>query len=772
MLMPGASVIATRDFEHAASLGRPDRLEMILFEAALAQTVPPASLKALQTSETVWVATQRAGERPDFRALGLDVRRVFGDPVEADHVARILSGLLRVGGASIRLEDPEKMAAYQARHAELLQIFLARSRSRLAAMMAAVASGQIEPLRQALALDAHRLAGTLGTFGYPAGTEPARRLEELLSKDHPLDGQELQRVDEAARQILDLLADDEAQLLVPQPASGPSVCLLSPSDFLRMEFSARAPEYGFRAIAPPMSDLADLVSTSQQFDMIVFDFGSTLPDPNGPLKGVVEQVACNVVALCPPLSLQQRFELSRLSLDTVAEGPMKAEALADLVSRRLRSPAGSRVLALDDDPVYLANLEAMLRPLEISYQATESPEALWQALEARKPDLVLLDIDMPRIDGFQVCRAIRTNPNFEDLPILFLSAKRDPELRKKAFEVGGDDFVEKPVNAQELRIRLVSRLRRRQIARQAEVDSLTGLTLRTAARPALETMFALASLRSLPVAVAILNMDDFKKVNDLYGPAAADSVLARVGSLLRQSLRPEDVVARWGGDELVVGMFLTDKESAREQLDALLEELKAQPFESEEGLDFHTSFSAGVGQYPLDGATLDAVHQAADRALSMAKMRGRSQVVAAAAQKKLSEPVDVIVIEDDHPLGEVVVFALESQGYNVVWFQGAKEARGAMLSDAPYLTGKVMLIDKGLGLDDGLSLIKEIKDAGRLGATCIITCSARMNDHEVQMAFNLGTFDHISKPFSMPAVVRAVRRAVEHYNYHGLTPPG
>ncbi len=772
LLMPGVAVVATRDFAHAASLGRPDHLEMVLFEAALTSQLNPAIVQSLHTRETAWVATQRGRERPDFRAFGINVQRLFEEPVEPEQLARILSSQLRLGVPALSLQDPAKVAAYQARHAELLQVFLSRSRSRLGAMLAAVASGQVEPLRAGLAMDAHRLAGTLGTFGYPSGTEPARRLEELLSKDGLLGANDLQRVEAAAREILDLLADDEAQVIVPQPLTGPSVCLLSPNDHLRMEFSARAPEYGFRAIAPPMSDFADLVAASQQFDMIVFDFGSTLPDPNGPLKDVVDQVLCHVVALCPPLSLQQRFELSRLSLDTVAEGPLGARALADLVSRRLRSPAGSRVLALDDDPVYLANLAAMLDPLEISFQATESPEALWEALEDRKPDLVILDIDMPRFDGLQVCRAIRTNPRFEDLPILFLSGKHDPAVRGQAFSMGGDDFVEKPVNAQELRIRIVSRLRRRQVLRQSGKDDLTGLTDQTTARQTLETMFGLASLRALPVSVAILNMDHFKRVNDLYGPAAADGVLAYLGSLLKEAFRPEDVLARWGGDDIVLGLFLTDKEAARDALEGVLQRFQSYPFESEEGLDFHAAFSAGVAQHPLDGANLDAVYQAADRALSMAKMRGRGQVVAAAPQKKLSEPVDVIVIEDDHPLGEVVVFALESQGYNVVWFQGAKDARAAMLSDAPYLTGKAILIDKGLGLDDGLSLIREVKDAGRLGATCIITCSARMSDLEVQMAFDLGTFDHISKPFSMPAVVRAVRRAVDHYNYHGLTPPG
>lgn len=771
LLMPGIMVVATRDFEHAASLGQPPRLDMVLFEVAVSHNVPVACLKTFSRPETMWSATIRNADRPNFREMwGIELKRIFPDPVEPDHVARILSGYLRVGVPGLALSDPKKAAAHQQRHAELLQIFLSRSRSRLGTMLAAVASGQVEGMRQVLAIDAHRLAGTLGTFGYPAGTEPARALEAILSKDEMLSQEDQEAIEAAAKQILALLADDDAQVLVPQKASGPTVCLLSPNDILRMEFSARAPEFGFRAVAPPLSDFAELLSASNQFDMAVFDFGDVLPDPSGPLQQVVDQVSCNVVALCPPLSLQQRFELSRLSLDTVAEGPMSARALASLVSKRLRSPAGSRVVALDDDPVYLANLEAMLRPLELAFLATESPEALWLALESRRPDLVILDIDMPRYDGLQVCRAIKTNPRFESLPVVFVSSRREPEVRQRAFAMGGDDFVEKPVNAQELRIRLVSHLRRSMAGKELELDELTGVANRNSAMKTLENMIAMAGLRTLPVAVGVINFDHFKQANDKYGRSSADRVLHQVAGMLKEMLRPEDVVARWGGDEFVIGMFLTDREGGRDKLDEVLKRLQSTVFKADNEAEFQVTFSAGVGQYPLDGATVESVYQAADRALSMAKMRGRNRVVMATATKKLSEPVDVILVEDDHPLGEVLVHALESDGANTVWFQDLAEARGAMLSEAPYLTCRVLLLDKNIGQQNGLALIDELQQTQRLGNTCIITCSAEMSDAEVQAAFDLGGFDHISKPFSIPAVVRAVRRGLDHYRYHGAIP--
>lgn len=767
MLLPNTHVVATRDFEHACSLGRPERLDVILFELAVLGQTPPSALLNLATPQTTWAVTLRTNERPpDFRQVyAITVQKVFPDPIEPEHVARQLSVLLKSGVPSIGLTD--KKSAHRARHAELLQIFLSRSRSRLGAMLAAVASGQVEAMRQVLAIDAHRMVGTLGTFGYPQGTEPARTLEHLFSKEEPLSASDLQSVQTAAQFILNLLSDDDSQVLVPQQASGPTVCLLSPNDFLRMEFSARAPEFGFRAIAPPMSEFAELISSSHRFDMTVFDFGDALPDPGGPLRQVVQEVSCRVVAICPPLSLPERFELAKLALDTVAEGPLDAKTLATLVGKRLRSPAGSRVVALDDDPVYLAKLEGILRPIELFFEATDNPEALWTALETRKPDMVILDLNMPRYDGLQVCRAIKTNPRFEDVPVIFVSSGSEVAMRSQAFSIGADDFIDKGVSDQELRVRIISRLRRVKAAREAELDELTGLQAQASALKSLEQMISLAALRRLPVALATLNLDLFKPLNDKHGRALGNKLLARLGALLKEMLRAEDVISRWGGDEFVVGMFLFDKEQAKEKLDEVLERVKSETFATENGTEVSFTFSCGVAQYPQDGASVDEVYRAADRALSMAKLRGRSRVVVATAAKKLSEPVDVILIEDDHPLGAVVSETLESRGLSAVWFQNAKEAREAMLSDAPYLSGKVMLIDKELGSEDGLELVRELKQAGRIAGTYIVTCSARMSDAEVQMGFDLGTADHISKPFSLPAVLRVIERGLEHYRYHG-----
>ena len=767
MLLPNVNVVPTRDFQHACSLGKPERLDVILFEVGALGQTPPQVLHQLATPGTVWAATQRTSERPDFRqTYALDVQRVFTGLVEPEQVARQLSSLLRTGTLSIGLSD--KKAAHQVRHAELLQIFLARSRSRLGAMLAAVASDQVEALRQVLVIDAHRMVGTLGTFGYPQGTELARKLETLLSKEEPLSARELADLESSARSILQLLADENEQVLVPQQSSGPTVCLLSPNDFLRMEFSARAPEFGFRAIAPPMSEFSELLTSSHQFDMAVFDFGESLPDPSGALKDVVQGVNCRVVAVCPPLNLQQRFDLSKLSLDTVVEGPLDTKSLASLVGKRLRTPAGSRIVALDDDQVYLSKLETVLAPLDLTLQATDSPEALWMALEARKPDMVILDVNMPRYDGLQVCRAIKTNPRFENVPVLFVSSRSESTVRAEAFAVGGDDFLDKSSSPQELRVRVISRLRRANAGKEQEVDELTGLLVASNALKRLEFMLSLAALRTLPVAIASINLDHFKPINDKHGRILGNQVLSRLASLLRGTLRDEDVIARWGGDEFVVGMFVTDKEQAKAKIDEVLAKIQAEPFQADGHPEIRVSFSAGISEHPQDGATFDELYRTAARALSMAKLHGRARVVPATAAKKLSEPVDVIIVEDDHPLGAVLVDALESQGLNVVWFQNVKEAREAMLSDAPYLTCKVMLLDKGLGVDDGLALIREIKDAGRMGSTYIVTCSARMSDQEVQMGFDLGTSDHISKPFSMPAVLRVIHRGLEHHRYRGL----
>ena len=198
------------------------------------------------------------------------------------------------------------------------------------------------------------------------------------------------------------------------------------------------------------------------------------------------------------------------------------------------------------------------------------------------------------------------------------------------FGAGADDHLAKPIVEAELITRVSDRLDRVRLRRmQAEMDSLTGLARRTKSSEGLAQLLSLAERFRQPVAVAMLDLDHFKQVNDTHGHAAGDAVLRGLGERLRRDFRGH-VVGRWGGEEFIIGMYGMTREDGVRRIAETLERFSEVVFTAD--LDtFTVSFSAGVAEYPLDGPDLGMVVEAADEALYGAKGAGRARVVAVGA---------------------------------------------------------------------------------------------------------------------------------------------
>jgi diguanylate cyclase (GGDEF)-like protein len=221
------------------------------------------------------------------------------------------------------------------------------------------------------------------------------------------------------------------------------------------------------------------------------------------------------------------------------------------------------------------------------------------------------------------------------LPVLFLSAHKDAEIVHQVFAVGADDYVQKPIVGPELIARILNRLERTRILhRFAETDELTGTATRRRAIQDLERLLHLAERQHQSLCFMILDLDNFKRVNDQHGHDAGDRVLRLLGEQLKQSFRREDVVARWGGEEFVLGLYGITGEQGVERLTGFLETWRQQAFTDAKNRTFQVTFSAGVAEYCQDGADLQELYRAADAALYRAKAMGRNQVLPKSGERK------------------------------------------------------------------------------------------------------------------------------------------
>ena len=283
-----------------------------------------------------------------------------------------------------------------------------------------------------------------------------------------------------------------------------------------------------------------------------------------------------------------------------------------------------RVLIIDDSPQIHRLVEAWLKSdvLEIACAATgalgHTMAITWQ------PDLILLDVDMPDMSGFDLCRQLKSDEACCKIPIVFLTGAASPEDRVAGLNLGAVDYITKPFHPAEFQARVRAALRTKYLLdllqQRAQID---GLRNRSFLDERLLTEQAMIRRHHRPMACVMIDVDHFKAVNDLYGHATGDEVLRGVADVLLQTTRVEDVVARYGGEEFTVLTPGVDAEGAMilaERIRSAIESLSV----NRGATILKVTCSLGVAGYDPGGPI--ALIPSADAALYAAKANGRNRV--------------------------------------------------------------------------------------------------------------------------------------------------
>jgi diguanylate cyclase (GGDEF)-like protein len=295
------------------------------------------------------------------------------------------------------------------------------------------------------------------------------------------------------------------------------------------------------------------------------------------------------------------------------------------------------VLVADDSRVVRAMLRRQLeaRGLRVE-EAADGHEAVRACRELR-PDVVLLDVEMPGLDGHAALCSIRDDADIRDIPVVFLTARTSTEDVVAGLQLGAHDYLRKPFEPSELIARVSAALRVKRLQdelrqRNGELeaatrtDSLTGVFNRRHLEERLREVLAAARRQGQPAAVLMIDIDHFKSVNDSLGHAGGDAVLRAVVERLSRSVRCEDVVGRWGGEEFLILGAMTDAAAARALAERVRGAVSAEPVLLDGGASSRVTVSIGcaAGFEPAD-----RLLGRADVALYEAKSRGRDRVVVA-----------------------------------------------------------------------------------------------------------------------------------------------
>jgi len=287
------------------------------------------------------------------------------------------------------------------------------------------------------------------------------------------------------------------------------------------------------------------------------------------------------------------------------------------------------ILIVEDSSINSKFCESLLKKNGFETEVCTDGESALEFISKNSPDLILLDIIMPGIDGFQFSEAIKSNPRLNDTPIIFVSAMNDEESIIKGFKSGGVDFITKPFRTQELLARTRTHVElkkaKEKLLLMATTDELTGLANRRHFMERLHSEFDRVKRYESRYSLLMIDIDLFKSINDNLGHKAGDKALQCASSEMKKSLRASDIIGRVGGEEFSVILPETEIKAAlfiAERLRKKVEEALI-IYESEQ---IFLTVSIGVSQSETSDQSVDDIFIRADTAMYNAKKNGRNRV--------------------------------------------------------------------------------------------------------------------------------------------------
>jgi diguanylate cyclase (GGDEF)-like protein len=392
--------------------------------------------------------------------------------------------------------------------------------------------------------------------------------------------------------------------------------------------------YGY--YAQQVSDFMSLtnVMANHHAVAIMVDISRTSDDPKG--KDIFEDVI-NIQTASSPLIFISNYDDQVVRLKSIQAGgtsfftkPVNIVSLIDKLDS-LNSSANIitkpyRVLIVENQLSVASYYKMVLEMAGMDAQYVIKAADVLEHVREYHPDLILMETYMPEIKGTDLARIIRQIDDFVSIPIIFLSSEDDFTKRIDALRLGGDDYLIKPIRASHLVEVARSRLERLKILRSYMVrDSLTNLLNHTSFRNVLSQEVNRSERQNAKMALAMMDLDHFKMVNDTYGHAAGDSVLKSLSRLLQQRLRKSDVIGRYGGEEFVALLLDCEIRKAQvifEEIRNHFSEIKFYPNKTN---SLSVTFSCGIAAFP-EFPSAQELSDAADQALYAAKNGGRNQI--------------------------------------------------------------------------------------------------------------------------------------------------
>jgi diguanylate cyclase (GGDEF)-like protein len=529
---------------------------------------------------------------------------------------------------------------FEVAYAKLQQAYTADLPGRFADLrkdLAALAAGE-EDAAASLRNRLHQLSGSGGSHGFPELSQIAREAEQWMITNQTWDSAAIERLDDAIDQLTTLLdslplpgSTGETDTKTPH-TFGWQARVIGQHDELQDTVTEMLTMAGFRVTEHAELEDISAIPASVRPDILVivgdatdFDTRATAAawSSNRALRprGVIlidigkghdqlGAVAAGVDAIFHPDQIQDDLAYYAKTLARIGVPP-------------------STVLLVEDDLAQAQLVASALESSNIRVNHADTAARAQEILSQEIPDLILLDVELPDIDGFTLARLIRQDPKYNLLPIVFLTAQGSISSHIEALRAGADDFLTKPIDQSVhllLQVVITRAERGRRIREMVHKDGLTGLLNHATLMAELQNAVEYAQRHDEKFAFLMIDIDHFKRVNDRHGHLVGDQVLRHVAHLFQGVARASDLIGRYGGEEFGMVLRRSGRDGAGSVARKLQAALRERPAATKDGETVPVEVSIGIAVYPGDGPTGTKLAHAADVALYQAKTSGRNRI--------------------------------------------------------------------------------------------------------------------------------------------------
>jgi diguanylate cyclase (GGDEF)-like protein len=427
----------------------------------------------------------------------------------------------------------------------------------------------------------------------------------------------------------DILVSQDNTKLAGKQARKPHIVIVDDERSSGMAVAALIGEFNFQVDYFDSIKAFNKATETQQPDLVLLDI--MMPETSSQqvfdYAAKLTQRGVKVISYSSLFSLEMRLAAVRAGVLDFIVKPMSILGIIEKINRvlHLQKTRAYRVIFVDDQQSMGEFYQTLLEEADCEVYYSSSVEDMFNKVDDFYPDLFLLDMNMPDVNGLEVAKIIRQQKLFDFTPIVFLTADEQLETKLAALNSGADDVIAKSTPPVLVVKQLITRLGRALAVKDfVSKDALTGVLNHGQVMEAALNSYRLSRRQESEASIAMLDIDHFKLVNDTFGHSAGDKVLSGLGQLLGRSLRTTDYIGRYGGEEFLLVFVGATPSDALVKLNQIRLAFSEMDFEAK-GRSFKCTFSAGIVDLAGNSSLPHAINEA-DQALYASKEGGRNQV--------------------------------------------------------------------------------------------------------------------------------------------------